>query len=84
METKNFTVSPQTAGYIEALDAYENAKNIFLQALIEHYGEQQGDNFYQDSHDVLEAVTAKIGEYLLLSVTENLGITHPGGGTVEV
>lgn len=74
METKTtrFAVSEQTALYIEAVRALNNAGSAILTALWEHYGDQQGDDIYQSQFAHLyEELRKTIGDYLTISVEEN-------------
>lgn len=71
VKTTGLAVSEQTANYVEALRSLNNAGSAIIVALSEHYGEQQGDGFYQKEFAPLyEELRKKIGDFLTISVEE--------------
>lgn len=62
-KTTLFNVTEETAAYISALHAIENAANMYLTALDLELGEQQGDAFFQNyAADLFEKIREDIGK----------------------
>ena len=69
VKTTGLAVSEQTANYVEALRSLNNAGSAIITALYEHYGEQQGDEFYQKQFAPLyDDIRKRIGDFLTISV----------------
>lgn len=73
MSTKitDLKVSDTTAKFISSLALLVKAKEEFLDALVELYGEETGEKFYSDSLPVFEETRLKIADFLTMSIDDN-------------
>lgn len=73
METKkNYTVGEDSRRFLDALNAFQVFKCAFLDALVNVYGEQQGDEMYQSHNELLENVEREIMDYLRVLFTQSM------------
>lgn len=70
---ETFTVSRETAYFLTALKSFEKAKSDYFTALTEYYGEEQGENFYNEHLPDLDRAQQRITGGLLLSIGDNMG-----------
>lgn len=56
MKEKHFIIGEVSERYLNALDKFHGFKNAFLTALIEEYGEEQGDEIFHGFDDKFDAV----------------------------
>lgn len=70
---ETFTVSRETAYFLTALKSFEKAKSDYFTALTEYYGEEQGENFYNEHLPDLARAQQRITGGLLLSIGDNMG-----------
>lgn len=71
METTTiFNVTKETAAYIKALKAVEQAENDYLEALSLHMGETSGDErFYKVAAGLFEQIKDEIGKDMALCIS---------------
>lgn len=73
-KTTGLAVSEQTANYITAIRDLNTAGSSIITALVEHYGDKQGDDLYQKYFAPLyEDLRKQIGDFLTQSVEEFAG-----------
>lgn len=70
---ETFTVSRETAYFLTALKSFEQAKSDYFTALTEYYGEEQGENFYNEHLPDLDRAQQRITGGLLRSIEDNMG-----------
>ena len=70
---ETFTVSRETAYFLTALKSFERAKSDYFTALTEYYGEEQGENLYNEHLPDLDRAQQRITGGLLLSIGDNMG-----------
>lgn len=70
---ETFTVSRETAYFLTALKSFEKAKSDYFTALTEYYGDEQGENFYNEHLPDLDRAQQRITGGLLLSIGDNMG-----------
>lgn len=70
---ETFTVSRETAYFLTALKSFEKAKSDYFTALTEYYGEEQGENLYNEHLPDLDRAQQRITGGLLLSIGDNMG-----------
>ena len=73
---ETFTVSRETAYFLTALKSFERAKDDYLTALTECYGEEQGGNLYIEHLADFDRVGQRITGGLLRSIEGNIGIDN--------
>lgn len=67
-------MSEQTANYVKAIKDLNLAGSSIIVALVEHYGDKQGDDLYQKYFAPLyEDLRKQIGNFLTQSVEEFAG-----------
>ena len=83
--TKNtipYEVTPETAGYIETLRAFEKLKNDFYFALVNQYGENRASAIYEAHQVNFNAIGATISEYLTNSIVSTFSFAGTPVNTV--
>lgn len=66
---KTYTIGEDSRRLLDALDTYQVFVGEFLDALVQIYGEESGNKFYQEHRDTLDAVERIIMEYLRIQFT---------------
>lgn len=78
-ETSALKVSATTAKFIDALAALKNAQEIYLVALQDLYGEDQGEKFFLKSTEAFDATKDEISRFLTLAIEDRLSdLSQPG------
>lgn len=78
METKTtYCVGEETRLYLDALNTLQQFKNSFLHALMEVYGEEQGEKYYLSHTEQYEALENTIWDYMRIPMTQQMGGGFP-------
>jgi len=72
--TPYYRVSSYTANLVEALRALMLLQESFYEALTAMYGKNEGDRMYNEEHAIFDAVSAKIGQHLVFSISSVLSL----------
>ena len=73
MANKTYTIGTATRRYLDALDAFEQFKNVFYNSLTEEYGEQSGDEMFQSHAELFEDVERAVMEYMRIQFITEMG-----------
>lgn len=74
MGTVNYTISEETRRFLDALNAFQEFKDNFLNALEHQYGEEQGKQFYDAETERYDKIEHTIWEYMRANVTSGMGM----------
>lgn len=75
--TKTYTVGEYSRRFLDALDAFEEFRNHFLDALTYAYGEEQGEKFALSHNEQFEDVQRTVMDYLRVQFTMEMATGNP-------
>lgn len=73
-KTKIYTVTDGTQAVLTAITAIQDAKDAYLQACIELYGDKQGGVMYNDMYERWDAIDKAASELLYNSILESMHV----------
>ena len=69
----NLRVTSRTAQFVSTLELLEKTQGQFLEALRTLYGDEAGDEIFNNNTGVFDAVQERISRFLTFSIVSSLG-----------
>ena len=75
MNKKQYTISEESKGFLNALNTFQLFKDELLAALQLQYGEAQGEQFFLSHSAQFEDVERAVMDYLRIQFIQQMGTT---------
>lgn len=72
-QNKQYEIGDDSRQFLNALDAFQMFENVFMDALQNLYGEEQGEQLYLSHVPQFEDVERTVMDYLRILFTQQMG-----------